>query len=120
VDTLTGLATRKDLLAQYECLAAEGVTSARPLALIVANLDHFKPINMEFGILVGDQVLEEVAALFIQNAPARGVVARIGGDLFALVWRANLSIARECADSLSVRLKSSGVIGISCVSREAV
>ena len=100
MDTLTGLATRKDLLAQYERLTAEGVTSARPLALIVANLDHFKPINMDFGILVGDQVLEEVAALLVQNAPARGVVTRIGGDLFALVLRANLSIARECADSL--------------------
>ena len=47
MDTLTGLATRKELLAQYERLTAEGVTSARPIALIVANLDHFKPINMQ-------------------------------------------------------------------------
>jgi diguanylate cyclase (GGDEF)-like protein len=83
-DSLTGLANRRAFLAELEArLAAPGL--ARPFALALLDLDGFKPINDTFGHAAGDSLLIEVAVRLRQEAGAGALVARIGGDEFALI-----------------------------------
>jgi len=58
---------------------------ARPFALALLDLDGFKPINDTFGHAAGDSLLIEVAARLRQEAGEGTLVARTGGDEFALI-----------------------------------
>jgi len=80
-DPLTGLANRHGLEQ-----AAEGLLG-RPgqQALLMIDLDRFKPINDSLGHEVGDQVLVEVAARLRRAVRESDVVARLGGDEFVLL-----------------------------------
>ncbi len=83
-DSLTGLANRRAFLAALEArLAAPG--PAPPFALALLDLDGFKPINDTFGHAAGDALLIEVSARLRREAGNRALVARIGGDEFALL-----------------------------------
>jgi diguanylate cyclase (GGDEF)-like protein len=84
-DPLTGLANRRHfaqrLLAEMEVALAVG----HPLSIAVGDLDHFKVINDRLGHAVGDKVLNEVAALMRGECRPTDLVARIGGEEFALI-----------------------------------
>lgn len=98
-DALTGLANRRALLAALETAFAENV----PLALAFVDLDGFKPINDAFGHTTGDAVLEGVSLRLEARFSGEALVARIGGDEFAILWRgpraaAGRQAAAEVAD----------------------
>ncbi len=83
-DSLTGLANRRAFIAALEeRLATPG--PAAPFALALLDLDGFKPINDTFGHAAGDALLIEVAARLRREAGTGALVARIGGDEFALL-----------------------------------
>jgi diguanylate cyclase (GGDEF)-like protein len=75
-DLLTGLANRTAF--------DRALIAAPPAALLVINLDHFKRLNDTYGHLAGDEVLKAAAARVAAAAPADAVVARTGGDVFAV------------------------------------
>jgi two-component system, cell cycle response regulator len=100
MDRLTGLTTRQDLLSRFDRMIAEGIEPDHPVSLTLANLDHFKAINLEYGHLVGDEIVEELTALLIQRSAVEVVIARIGGDLFTFLERTGLEDAKERADAL--------------------
>ncbi|MEP6874632.1 MAG: EAL domain-containing protein [Burkholderiales bacterium] len=83
-DPLTGLPTRQ----LFEGALAQAVRKAdagqQRLALLLINLDGFKPINQTFGHLGGDQVLREVAARLRALAMPH-MAARMGGDEFLML-----------------------------------
>lgn len=84
-DPLTGCLNRRGF---DQALAREIARSERAgsdMALLALDLDHFKNINDEHGHLAGDDVLRAVGALLIQTARAGDIVARIGGEEFAVV-----------------------------------
>jgi diguanylate cyclase (GGDEF)-like protein len=84
-DGLTGLLNHR---AFHEHLASTLANVARqglPAALLVIDLDHFKAINDEHGHLVGDAVLRAVAQTLVASGRAGDVVARIGGEEFAML-----------------------------------
>jgi len=84
-DPLTGCLNRRGF---DQALAREVARSERAgsdMALLAIDLDHFKNINDMHGHLVGDEVLRAVGALLIQAARAGDVVARIGGEEFAVI-----------------------------------
>lgn len=80
-DGLTGLRNRVAFHAELALASRE----ARPGCLLFIDLDHFKPINDNFGHAAGDDMLRQIARL-IQSEVRRGdVCARLGGDEFAVL-----------------------------------
>ena len=78
-DPLTGLANRR---AFYQ---AAGRLDGGALALVIADIDRFKRVNDRFGHAAGDEIIKAVAARMVEEIGDLGVVARIGGEEFALV-----------------------------------
>lgn len=84
-DPLTGLQNRRyfdDALNQYlEEFSAIG----HPLGMIVMDLDHFKQVNDTYGHDIGDEVLKGVTKCLLDYTRYHDVVARIGGEEFAIL-----------------------------------
>ncbi len=78
-DDLTGLTNRRGFLARLE----QALPGGGWLAL--ADLDHFKRVNDDFGHVLGDHVLRRVAAAVAQAVSGDDRVARIGGEEFAIL-----------------------------------
>jgi len=98
-DPLTELANRRRFA---EALAAEIERSRRygnPLALVLADLDHFKRVNDRHGHAAGDEVLRECARALRQSVRAPDLVARYGGEEFAVLMpQTGLEQAIESAE----------------------
>ena len=85
-DSLTGLANRRYFFDHLDRRIADfGKPETEAFAVGVLDLDGFKPVNDVFGHGVGDQLLQEVAERLSSNLPTGTVIARIGGDEFALI-----------------------------------
>lgn len=85
LDPLTGLYNRRHFLELLERELARSASHARPLALLIIDLDHFKSINDRHGHPAGDVVLRQVSAALDANARDDFILARIGGEEFAAV-----------------------------------
>lgn len=77
-DPLTGLLNRRSFLAQ-------AIGRPGPQTLLILDLDHFKQVNDTLGHDGGDEVLRVVARTLRTIAPVGALVARIGGEEFAIV-----------------------------------
>ncbi|HEY9392355.1 MAG TPA: diguanylate cyclase [Mycobacteriales bacterium] len=85
-DWLTGVANRRTLdqwLAEALALAR---THLRPLAVALADIDHFKLINDRHSHQVGDVVLRETARILCRHVRRSDLVARYGGEEFVLAF----------------------------------
>jgi diguanylate cyclase (GGDEF)-like protein len=81
-DALTGLANRRLFHETVErALASRGPNEH--FAVMLIDLDRFKPVNDVHGHAAGNAVLCTIAERLRQLLPAKGVVARLGGDEFA-------------------------------------
>jgi diguanylate cyclase (GGDEF)-like protein len=94
-DALTGLANRAQGYAFADAIFARARRSATQAAVLVIDLDRFKPINDTYGHEVGDMVLQEVARRLKASLRGEDVVARLGGDEFLAV----LSSIRNGSDA---------------------
>ena len=83
-DPLTGLPTRQLFEGALSQAVQHADAGRHRLALLLVNLDGFKPINQSFGHLGGDQVLREVAARLRALAMPH-MAARMGGDEFLML-----------------------------------
>jgi diguanylate cyclase (GGDEF)-like protein len=83
-DALTGVLNRRGLEQGVEAMR-KGARMPTRFALILSDLDHFKSINDRFGHEAGDAVLCGYAALCAEIVGRDGLVARIGGEEFAIV-----------------------------------
>jgi diguanylate cyclase (GGDEF)-like protein len=86
-DPLTRLANRRAFLRKLTREAGSLKRSGRSLALAMVDLDGFKPINDTFGHATGDAVLMEVGTRLATAGGPGTLVARTGGDEFALLFR---------------------------------
>ncbi len=69
--------------------------------ILMIDLDNFKDINDSYGHAYGDMVLQSVANIMIQQVRKSDVVARIGGDEFALIlMQTNMSNGQKSAEAL--------------------
>jgi diguanylate cyclase len=101
-DALTGVANRKEFETRLAELAAQADTGAGPLSLIMCDIDYFKRINDSFGHQTGDQVIRFVASVMDRAKPSDGLVARIGGEEFAMLAP---NTSRQAAASLAEQIR---------------
>jgi len=97
-DELTGLPNRRRLVAE---LATFSETEG---ALLLLDLNEFKPVNDQYGHEVGDLILQQVAQRFSRSLPTGAVLARLGGDEFGVLINGNYETTLEAAFALQATL----------------
>lgn len=98
-DALTGVHNRRALEAHLGSALAQR-SRAVPLALLFIDLDRFKQVNDSAGHAAGDQMLCAVAQVLLARVRGSDMVARIGGDEFAVLlqgceYQAALAVAEQ-------------------------
>ncbi|CAJ1369897.1 diguanylate cyclase (GGDEF)-like protein [Labrenzia sp. EL_208] len=83
-DALTGLPNRRRLLEAFAVLSRE-VKDDCFRAIMMLDLDGFKPINDVYGHAFGDNLLRSFAGRLAETVGNDGIVARLGGDEFAII-----------------------------------
>ena len=105
-DELTGLYNRRFFHERLEQEVARSLRTKLPMALILFDADHFKAVNDTFGHPVGDRVLRAIADSMQRFTRKSDVLARIGGDEFALLLSNNtIEGAERCAELARERLQ---------------
>ncbi|WP_289085541.1 diguanylate cyclase [uncultured Sulfitobacter sp.] len=84
-DPLTGIYNRRHALSEVARLAVRTRRKGIPLAVMLADIDHFKRVNDAFGHASGDAVLVETARRLKSCLRPLDVAARIGGEEFLLI-----------------------------------
>ncbi len=104
-DELTGLPNRRAVLARLRALL-DG-PGAPTCALMIADLDHFKPINDRHGHAVGDEVLRAVGSVLTEAVREPVFVGRLGGEEFLVVLpQTDLESARQAAERLREQISA--------------
>ena len=97
-DELTGLPNRRRLVTEINSfIEKEG-------ALLLLDLDGFKPINDRHGHETGDKILQQVALRFERALPHGALLARLGGDEFGVLYEGGHDSAVEVALALRATL----------------
>ena len=104
-DQLTGLLNRRGFGEQAARAYSTARRTGRSLSVIMSDIDRFKIINDELGHAAGDEALCHVSRLFEEDRRAEDILARMGGEEFALVLPGtditeSLRIANELCHSL--------------------
>jgi diguanylate cyclase (GGDEF)-like protein len=89
-DPLTGLFNRRGLIEAARELGAKRVSRAKPMTVLLFDLDHFKSINDRFGHAVGDDVIKLFGSLASRSMRTTDFVARLGGEEFAAMFSGTL------------------------------
>jgi len=84
-DPLTGLHNRRYLMDRLKQEMQRADRHGEPLAFAMLDLDGFKPINDQFGHVLGDKVLRAVGAAIAKSVRGSDIAARYGGDEFAVI-----------------------------------
>jgi diguanylate cyclase (GGDEF)-like protein len=98
-DSLTGLLNHLTTLTVLTQELSRAQRSHYPVAVLIADLDHFKGINDTYGHPVGDVVIREAARRLRETARRYDHVGRVGGEEFLIVApNCDLDALRECAE----------------------
>jgi diguanylate cyclase (GGDEF)-like protein len=84
-DGLTGLVNHQTFQHGCEVMLERAKRNDTPLCLLLADLDHFKKINDNFGHPFGDLVLRKVATVMAETVRTVDLAARYGGEEFAII-----------------------------------
>lgn len=84
-DDLTGLLNRRGFAEEARAALAVAAEGRAPVSLLMLDVDHFKRINDHYGHPVGDRVLEEFARRCRHYLRPQDLVARLGGEEFAVL-----------------------------------
>jgi diguanylate cyclase (GGDEF)-like protein/PAS domain S-box-containing protein len=84
-DSLTSLSNREAILEMLDAELARSIRERSGIAVLLADLDHFKSINDRFGHPTGDEVLRQVAFRLVNGVRVYDRVGRYGGEEFLIV-----------------------------------
>ena len=105
-DMLTGVLNRRGFWEEAEMLTSD--RKAQPVSIVVADLDHFKRVNDEWGHEYGDNVLKSVAAVMQASIRGTDLAARFGGEEFVLLLAyADIEAAQRVAQRIRVGISES-------------
>ena len=111
-DAKTGLLNAGAWQQEAERELSRAARHHRPLAVIIADLDHFKKVNDTYGHLTGDQVLATTAAALCDGVRRYDSLGRFGGDEFAvLLPDTDPAEARLVAQRLQHQVAAAGLAG---------
>jgi diguanylate cyclase (GGDEF)-like protein len=86
IDSLTGVLSRRSFLEKAEAEFTRAKRFTRPFTCGIIDIDVFKSINDNFGHLIGDKVLEELARVAMNNIRQQDFIGRLGGDEFGIAF----------------------------------
>ncbi|WP_246944169.1 diguanylate cyclase [Bacillus pinisoli] len=82
-------------------------------ALLLIDIDHFKNYNDTFGHPQGDQLLRELAQIFMDTIPTNGLACRYGGEEFAIILpNTNTNEAIAIAESIRLKVANTSFYGV--------
>jgi len=113
-DPLTGLFNRRHFQAMADHVVAHSRRTDEPVALVIADIDHFKRINDRHGHDAGDKVLVSIAELLRHVCRGQDILARWGGEEFLVLLpdtnadgaAAAAQRIRQATEETAVRLES--------------
>jgi diguanylate cyclase (GGDEF)-like protein/PAS domain S-box-containing protein len=112
-DPLTGIANRRLLDIMLDTCLARTNRYGDPLALAMADIDHFKAFNDTYGHVEGDKLLSQIAGLISGEIRQTDLVARYGGEEFLIMlpdsnlenaWLTGERIRRKIAEHTGVTI----------------
>jgi two-component system cell cycle response regulator len=106
-DALTGLYNRRYMENHLTTLIDQAAARAKPLALLVLDIDHFKSVNDSYGHDAGDDVLREFALRMRKSIRGLDLACRYGGEEFVIVMpETEMNVATTVAERLRRRIAS--------------
>lgn len=84
-DPLTGMFNRRHMEEALQRELQRGARNGNPIAVLMADLDHFKQFNDSFGHAAGDVLLRDLGAIFRNNVRGGDIACRYGGEEFLLI-----------------------------------
>ncbi len=131
-DSLTQLYSHRAFQARLQEEVLRAGRSQTPVALIMADVDHFKTYNDRYGHQAGDQLLRGVSAILLSFARPVDFAARYGGEEFCLIVpNAAKDEAMALAENIRARIAAEGFafqgsrtaasvsFGVSCFPQDA-
>ena len=107
-DPLTGLANRRAFDEKLAESLDDSLQQLRKICLLMVDIDHFKMINDEHGHQIGDKILQYVASVLKKNFKGKDLVARFGGDEFAvIVENAPIAGVQKVAETIREQISDS-------------
>lgn len=111
-DALSGVMNRRGFQENLQNLLDEPRAGHRALSLVVCDLDNFKSVNDTYGHAVGDNVIAAFADTLTRAAPEQFLVARMGGEEFAVIVPASISTARQFAEQVRTAFAVRAIDGL--------
>jgi two-component system cell cycle response regulator len=106
-DALTGLYNRRYMENHLATLVEQAASRAKPLTVLVLDIDYFKAINDTHGHDAGDDVLREFALRIRKSIRGIDLACRYGGEEFVVVMpETDMAVATMVAERLRRRIAS--------------
>jgi diguanylate cyclase (GGDEF)-like protein len=108
LDPLTGVYNRRTLAGLAAAAIGDAQRERKPFALLAIDVDHFKSVNDEYGHDTGDEALRGLVGLLRDSLQSGHVLARIGGEEFAvLLPGCDEDAGREAAECMRLHIATS-------------
>lgn len=108
-DPLTGLLNRRGFAEATGRLIEREAKAARPISVLIFDIDHFKSVNDQFGHPAGDDVLKVFAHTVATTLRITDLIGRVGGEEFAALLPCDSNEAVFAAERVREAFEKSGV-----------
>lgn len=106
-DPLTELNNVRQFERSFKRMISKAGEMKQPLSLLLIDIDYFKKINDSYGHGKGDEVLKTVSSVFRENSRDADLVARIGGEEFAIIlFGCDSNHAKKIAEKIRTTIEA--------------